>query len=108
MAAEYSSLRILHETHKLRQGNLPKLVQAGGGQTVTYKTEPFPHFEVQPSGIQIPLHNVASAIPVQASIADKVNGTVEGLKAKREARRKMSGVADGVGAKASKEAIGDG
>lgn len=86
----FSSLRVVKETHKLRQGNLPNLIQAGGSQTITYKDEPFPHFEVQPSGVMVPLHNVSSAIPDGASIADKVNGTVEGLKAKREARRKKA------------------
>lgn len=86
----FSSLRILHPVHKLRQGNLPNLVQSGGGQTITYKAEPFPHFEVQPSGVMIPFHNVASAIPEGASIAEKVNGTVEGLKAKRETRRRAA------------------
>lgn len=84
---EYASLRIRNVTHKLRQGAMPFLVEAGGGQTITYRSEPFPHFDVQPSGIQIPLQNVASAIPKGASIANKVNKTVGAMKAAREAKQ---------------------
>lgn len=89
MARQYSSLRIVSETHKLRQGNLPKLVQAGGTQTITRERDEdgYIYFLVQPSGVEIPLHNVASAIPAAASIAEKVNGTVEGFKARRDAKR---------------------
>jgi len=82
----FASLRIMDVVHKLRFGVQPKLVEAGGEQTITYKDAPFPHFEVLPSGVMIPLHNVASAIPVNASIASKTNKTVGAMKAARLAK----------------------
>jgi len=86
MSHEYQSLRILDVIHKLRFGTQPKLVEATHDQTITYKDLPFPHFDVQPSGVQIPLHNVASCIPKDASIASKVGKTVGAMKQARQAR----------------------
>lgn len=91
-AAEYQSLRIFEVAHKLRHGVQPKLVEAGGDQTITFHPEPFPHFEVLPSGVQIPLNNVASAIPKTASIAQKVVKTVGAMKEAREAKRAAKAV----------------
>lgn len=93
--SDYQSLRLRNNVHKLRYGVQPLLVEANGSpedgsrnwQTITYKEEPFPHFEVLPSGVQIPLHNVASAIPRTASIATKVAKTVGAMKAAREAKQ---------------------
>lgn len=87
MAAEYASLRLIDVVHKLRYGVQPKLVEANGEQTITYRNEPFAHFDVQPSGVQIPIHNVASAIPKEASVAAKMNRTVGAMKAAREAKQ---------------------
>lgn len=94
MAHLYASLRIIDVVHKLRFGVQPKLVEAGGDQTITYRDEPFPHFDVQPSGVQVPLHNVASAIPVTSSIAEKTNKTVGAMKAARIAKQAKSEAAE--------------
>jgi hypothetical protein len=93
-ANEYQSLRIKGVVHKLRHAMNAMLVEATSDQTITYKDAPFPHFEVQPSGIQIPLHNVASAIPKGASLASKVNKTVGAMKEAREAKQRAKGTGD--------------
>lgn len=97
MSNFYQSLRLRNVVHKLRYGVQPLLVEAGGDQTIEYKAEPFPHFDVQPSGVMVPLHNVASAIPKEASIAQKVGRTVGAMKQAREAKRAAAakGVSDG-------------
>lgn len=84
MSSEYTSLRLRNTVHKLRYGVQPLLVEAGGEQTITFLEEPFPHFVVDPSGVQIPLHNVASAVPSSAALAAKVGKTVGQRQAQRE------------------------
>jgi hypothetical protein len=88
----YQSLRIIDVVHKLRYGVQPKLVEASSEQTIERKRDDdgFLYFEVMPSGVQIPAHNVASAIPVDASIANKVNRTVGAMKQAREAKLKAA------------------
>lgn len=71
----YESLRIIEGAHKLRYGSGTKLVESKGDQSITFRTLPFEHFEVAPSGIQIPLHNVASAIPKSAALAGRLRRT---------------------------------
>jgi hypothetical protein len=86
MSNEYQSLRLKNVVHKLRYGVQPMLVEAGGDQTITYSETPFPHFEVLPSGVQIPLHNVSSAIPKDANVASKHAKTVGAMKEARLAK----------------------
>jgi hypothetical protein len=88
MAAEtnYQSLRLYEPVHKLRQGSLPKLVEANSQRTITYREAPFPQFLVMPEGVEIPIHNVASAIPVGAGLADKMARTVGAMRDRRELR----------------------
>lgn len=88
----YQSLRIIDVAHKLRHGVQPKLVEAGGDQTIERKRDDdgYLYFEVQPSGVEIPLHNVSSAIPVGASIAKKVAKTVGAIKEAREAKQRAA------------------
>lgn len=90
MSNEYQSLRIKSVVHKLRHGVQPFLIEAGGDQTITFKSEPFPLFEVLPSGVQIPLDNVASAIPKGASVANKIGRTVGAMKEARLAKAAKS------------------
>lgn len=96
----YQSLRIIEVVHKLRHGTQPKLVEATSEQTIERKCDDdgYLYYEVQPSGVEIPLHNVASAIPVGASVASKVAKTVGAMRAQREAKlAKAKGAGDGEG-----------
>ena len=87
---QYQSLRLYSAVHKLRQGSLPNLVEANAQREITYRSEPFPQFLVMPEGVEIPLHNVASAIPVGSGLADKITKTIG---ARREARQKRKAAA---------------
>jgi len=53
-------------------------VEAGGDQKIILREKPYPHFVVLPSGIEIPVANVASAIPKGAALADRVKRTTTG------------------------------
>lgn len=75
---EYASLRIIEPAHKLRFGHGAKLVESTADQTIIFRPLPFPHFDIAPTGIQIPLHNVASAIPKGAALAARVRKTTGG------------------------------
>lgn len=85
----YQSLRIIEVVHKLRHGTQPKLIEAAGEQTIERKRDDdgYMYYEIQPSGVEVPLHNVASAIPIGASVASKVAKTVGAMKAQREAKQ---------------------
>ena len=87
---QFQSLRLYAPIHKLRQGSLPNLVEANAGRTITYEAEPFPHFDVQPEGVCVPVHNVASAIPVGSAVGSKIAKTVGALKQAREAKQKAA------------------
>ena len=87
---QFQSLRLYAPIHKLRQGSLPNLVEANSGRTITYSVEPFEHFDVQPEGVCIPIHNVASAIPVDSGVGAKIAKTVGAMKAAREAKQKAA------------------
>lgn len=71
----YQSIRLKEQGHKLRFSHGPKLVESKGDQTVTYLALPYPHFRVDPGGVEFPLENVASAIQTEASIAQKLSRT---------------------------------
>ncbi len=76
MSREYQSLRVKSPTHKLRHGGLASLVQAGGEQTITrHEDGGYVFFRIEPSGVEVPVENVASAIPKAASIASKLKKT---------------------------------
>lgn len=89
-ADQYASLRLYAPIHKLRQGSLPNLVEANSTRTITFKAVPFDHFDVQPEGVQVPLHNVASAIPMGSGVGDKIAKTVGAMRAAREKRQKAA------------------
>ena len=72
---EYQSVRIIGDVHKLRFGAGARLVESGPGQTIVFRKEPYPHFHVLPAGVEIPLHNTASAIAMSAGLASKLRKT---------------------------------
>lgn len=72
---QYASIRLKEQGHKLRFSHGPKLVQATDDQTITYLAEPYPHFRVDPGGIEFPLENVASALQTGAAIVQKLSRT---------------------------------
>jgi hypothetical protein len=88
---EYQSLRLRNVVHKLRYGVQPLLVDATSEQTITrHNDDGYIYFRVMPTGVEIPLHNVASAIPKNASIASKIGKTVGAMKQAREAKRQVA------------------
>lgn len=89
-AKNFQSLRLYAPIHKLRQGSLPNLVEANSERTITYSEEPFPHFDVQPEGVCIPIHNVASAIPVGSGVGSKIAKTIGAMRQAREAKQKAA------------------
>ena len=91
----YASLRITGNVHKLRHSTNPKLIEASNGQSITLlagKTAPdgtfiaFPHYLIEPSGVEIHVSTVTSAIP-SASQAARRASRAERL-AEREANLK--------------------
>lgn len=70
--SEYMSLRIKRPVHKLRHGTSPSLVESGGGQQIFFRRLPYDHYVVVPGGIEIPIGNVSSAIPMNAEITKKL------------------------------------
>lgn len=74
--AEYESLRVVGETHKLRHSHHHKLIQSGPGQTLVLSTRSgYQTFRIKESGLEIPVTNVASAIPKGVSLASKLQKT---------------------------------
>ena len=74
--AEYESLRVKSETHKLRHSNHSKLINSGPGQTVMLSSRgAHVTFRIVESGLEIPLENVASAIPKACTLATKTQKT---------------------------------
>lgn len=74
--AEYESLRVMTETHKLRHSNHAKLIQSGPGQTLVLSERgSYTCFRIVESGLEIPMGNVASAIPKGVTLATKVRKT---------------------------------
>jgi hypothetical protein len=71
----YSSLRLKEQGHPLRFGTSAKLVQAMNDQTITFRSEPYPHFLVMPGGVEYPVDNVASALNIHASVVQKLSRT---------------------------------
>jgi hypothetical protein len=83
----YHSIRLKGQGHKLRYSHGPLLVQAERDQTITFRKEPYEHFLVMPGGVQFPLQNVASAIPLEAQVATKLSRTGRAFARKAEAIR---------------------
>ncbi len=74
--AEYESLRVASPTHKLRHSHHINLIQSGPGQTLMLSTRAgYVCFRIVESGLEIPVSNVASAIPKTASLASKIQKT---------------------------------
>lgn len=88
--AEYESLRVIGEIHKLRHSSYGKLVNSGPGQTLMLSSrEGYVTYRIVESGLEIPITNVASAIPKAASLANKLQKTTGSrLTKKVPARRK--------------------
>jgi hypothetical protein len=73
---EYESLRVGNEVHKLRHSHHYKLIQSGPGQTLMLSTRSgYTTFRIVESGLEIPLANVASAIPKGAQLASRMSKT---------------------------------
>ena len=89
---EYESLRVIGETHKLRHSHHHKLVNSGPGQTLMLSERGgYMTFRVVESGLEIPVFNVASAIPKGVSLATKRQKTTrEKLTPKLKAPRKAT------------------
>lgn len=85
----YFSLRLKEQGHKLRYSHGPKLVEAERDQTIAFRSEPYPHFVVMPGGVQFPLENVASAIPMASQLTAKLSRTGKVNARKAEAVRKL-------------------
>jgi hypothetical protein len=74
--AEYESIRVATDVHKLRHSHHHKLIQSGPGQTLMLATRAgYTCFRIVESGLEIPVHNVASAIPKGVSLAGKLRKT---------------------------------
>jgi hypothetical protein len=75
--AEYESIRVIVETHKLRHSHHAKLIQSGPQQTLMLSVRGNlpPVFRILESGLEIPVSNVASAIPKGVSLASKLQKT---------------------------------
>jgi hypothetical protein len=85
----YASVRIKEIGHKLRFSHSSKLIEATDTQTVTFLKEPFPHFRVDPGGVEFPLENVTSAMQVGALISQKLSRTGR-MKERAERLRKLA------------------
>lgn len=75
---EYESLRVKVATHKLRHSYHQNLWQSGPGQTLMLSVRDgtgYLFFRVVESGIEIPMENVASAIPKGVTLASKLRKT---------------------------------
>ncbi len=83
----YFSVRLKEQGHKLRYSHGIKLIEAERDQTITFCKEPYPHFLVMPGGVQFPIENVSSAIPMAAQVATKLSRTGRGNARKAEAIR---------------------
>jgi hypothetical protein len=83
----YFSIRLKEQGHKLRYSHGVKLVEAERDQTISFRAEPYPHFVVMPGGVQFPIENVSSAIPMAAQVATKLSRTGRGNARKAEAIR---------------------
>ncbi len=74
--AEYESVRVIAVTHKLRTSNHQHLVQSGPGQTLMLSVRGgYTTFRILQNGLEIPIGNVASAIPKGVSLASKLQKT---------------------------------
>jgi hypothetical protein len=74
--AEYESIRVMTETHKLRFSHHAKLIQSGPNQTLVLSARgPYVCYRIVESGLEIPVNNVASAVPKAASLAGKMRRT---------------------------------
>lgn len=74
--AEYESLRICNEIHKLRHSSYGKVVNSGPGQRIMLSERgAYVCFRIVESGLEIPIGNVASAVPKLASLASKLQKT---------------------------------
>lgn len=94
--AEYESLRVQAATHKLRHGHHPNLIQSGPGVTIMLGTRGgYTCFRIVESGLEIPVENVASAIPKGATLATKLQKTTGSrLTPKVPAKRAKAEAAD--------------
>ncbi len=74
--AEYESLRVKSTVHKLRTSHHQMLVQSGPLQTLMLsQSGGYMAFRIVESGLEIPIGNVASAIPKGVSLASKLQKT---------------------------------
>lgn len=84
----YASLRTKSSPGNMRQSGTNH-IQASRDQGIYFLKEPYPHFRVTPGGHEIPVENVASAIPVQSQIAEKLSRKERLAKRARNIEEKM-------------------
>lgn len=69
----YASIRCRSNPGKIRHSVSALLIEASRDQSIEFHDAPYPHFRVMPGGTEIPLSNVAGAVPVQSQIAEKAS-----------------------------------
>jgi len=84
----YASIRTIKTPGKLRQSHV-NLIEAIDGNTITFRSFPYPHFLVMPGGTEIPIWNVAGAVAVGSEIAQKLSRTERLAKRKAALEAKM-------------------
>lgn len=84
----YASIRTIKTPGKLRQSHV-NLIEATDGNTITFRSSPYPHFLVMPGGTEIPIWNVAGAVAVGSEIAQKLSRTERLAKRKAALEEKM-------------------
>ena len=66
---------MIHDIGVRLPGSNGKSLTSGGGRRIVFRAWPYDHFLVLPEGHEIGLNNVASAIQVKASAANKLRRT---------------------------------
>lgn len=91
--AEYETLLVSNNIHRMRHSTHAKMIQSAPGQTVMLSTrEGYFTFRIVESGQEIPVPNVASAIPKRSTLATKMQKTTgHGLTPKIAAAKRGRG-----------------
>lgn len=68
--AEYESLRVKYDTHPLRHSKHGKIINSGDGQTLMLSSRGgYTCFRIVETGFELPVENVASAIPKNVALS---------------------------------------
>jgi hypothetical protein len=87
---EYESLRVIQEVHRIGRSQHPSLVRSSAGHTIMLsERNGYMTFRIVENGLEIPVFNVASAIPKGATAAVKTQKTTSaGLTPKAKAPKR--------------------